>query len=248
MQEMPSSSLKFRVRDGRTVEQSFATVKSLLESRGYLDQHRYDDGSWSSFQEFIKDDFEVTYQPHDDAQAELGVIYVYFYETDRSLFSDAGIEEYNALSESFSNSGLEPLDEDAADRANNRRVVTPQMFNERQDSPANKASQRKMLQSQLSMFIAYSVVVFFPGFSFIRWCFNQISFTFRQRRILFSFVSSLFLAPGLFMLPPFGPLLLVPLPLALVFATLTAAVPLLIWAGVAFVGTFFLALLISYIL
>ena len=248
MQELPSSSLKFRVPDGQTVEQALETAKSLLESRGYVDQHRYDDGTWSSFQHFIKDNFEVQYLPHDDAQLELGVIYVYFHETDTNLFSEAGTEEYSALSESFLAHGLTPLVEDADDKANNRRVETPQMFNERQNSPAVKASQKKVLGFQISMLGAYSVIVFLPGFSLALSYFNQFSFTYLQKKILFSFITSLFLAPGLFLLPPFGPLLLVPLPLALLFAFVTSAGPLLIWAGISFVCTLILAFLVSFFL
>jgi hypothetical protein len=247
MQELPSSSLKFRVQDGQTAEQAFETAKSLLESRGYVDQNWYDDGTWSSSQDFIKGNFEVGYQPHDAAQSELRVIYIYFYERDVNLFSDAGIEEYNALSKNFSAHGLNSLGEVPADKANNRRVETPQMFNERQDSPAKKASQRKVLQFQISMLVSYSVIVFLPGFSLALRYFNHLSFPRLQSRILFSFVSGLFLTPGLFMLPPFGPLLLVPLPLALLFAFLTAAGPLLIWAGISFLCTLVLAFLISFI-
>ena len=84
--------------------------------------------------------------------------------------------------------------------------------------------------------------------------FDQLSFPYFPKRILFSISTSLLLSPGvfllppLFLLPPFGPFLLVPLPLALLFALVTTTNELFIWARVSFAIMLFIAFLISFLL
>lgn len=243
MRELPGASIKLGVPTGRTVKQALEVAAGAIISLGY--QKEPPQASWQSY---IKDNFRIAYDSEDEAQTELRVIYVYFYELDTSLFSEAGIEEYGTLSEKLLAYRLKPLGEDAADRANYRRVETPQMFNERQNSPAVEASRQKVLLFQLGILACYSIIVLWPGFSIALKYFNQLSIPYPQKRILFSVGTSLVLAPGLFLLPPFGPFLLVPLPLAILFALVTTTNELLIWAGVSFVIMLFIAFLISYLL
>ena len=243
MRELPGASIKLGVPTGRTVKQALEVATGAIISLGY--QKEPPQASWQSY---IKDNFRIAYDPEDEAQTELRVIYVYFYELDTSLFSEAGIEEYGTLSEKLLAYGLKPLGEDTADRANYRRVETPQMFNERQNSPAVEASRQKVLLFQLGILACYSIIVLWPGFSIALKHFNQLSIPYPQKRILFSVGTSLVLAPGLFLLPPFGPFLLVPLPLAILFALVTTTNELLIWTGVSFVVMLFIAFLISYLL
>src|SRR6266545_527333 len=248
LQAMPGTSIKLAVPKGQTVVQALDLAGKAVVSLGYEEQ------AWREESKlYTKDSFQIIYDLQDEAQTELNVIYIYFYQSDADLFSHEGFAEYESLVARLISVGLQPLAEDEADRKHSRWVGTPQMFNER-EGPAAKASRQKVLLFQVGILACYSVIVLWPGLSFALKYFDQLSFPYFPKRILFSIGTSLLLSPGvllmppLFLLPPFGPFLLVPLPLALLFALVTTTNELFIWAGVSFAIMLFIAFLISFLL
>ena len=246
MRELPGASIKLAVPEGQTVPQALDLAASAIISLGYEEQP-FPEESRIDIKEYTKDNFLITYHLQDEAQNELNVIYIHFTQL-ADLFTDEGFAEYESLVARLVSVGLQPLAEDEADRKHFKWVGTPQMFNERQNTPTAQASRQRVLLFQLSLLASYCVIILWPGFSFALKCFNQLSIPYLQKRILFSVGTSLVLAPGLFLLPPFGPFLLVPLPLALLFALVTTTNELLIWAGVSFAMMLFIAFLISFLL
>ena len=248
LQQMPGTSIKLAVPEGQTVTQALDLAGKGVLSLGYQEQ------AWREESKlYTKDNFQIIYDLQDEAQTELNVIYIYFYQVDAGLFSDKGLEEYASLVTRLISVGLQPLAEDEADQEHSRWVGTPQMFNERQ-GPAARASSRRVLLFEGGILACYSVIVLWPGFSMALKYFDQLSLPYFLKRILFSISTSLLLSPGilllppLFLLPPFGPFLLVPLPLALLFALVTTTNELFIWAGVSFASMLFITFLISFFL
>src|SRR6266508_3317604 len=248
LQAVPGARIKLAVPEGQTVAQALDLARKGVLSLGYEEQ------AWRKESKlYTKDNFQIIYDLQDEAQTELNVIYIHFYQLDAGLFSDEGFEEYESLVARLISVDLQPLAEDDADREHSRWVGTPQMFNERQ-GPAAKASSRKVLLFEGGILACYSVIVLWPGFSIALNYFDQLAFLYFPKRILFSISTSLLLSPGvlllppLFLLPPFGPFLLVPLPFALLFALVTTTNELFIWAGVSFAIILFIAFLISFLL
>src|ERR671923_467361 len=248
LQQVPGASIKLAVPEGQTVAQALDLAGKGVLSLGYEEQ------AWREESKlYTKDNFQIMYDVQDEAQTELNVIYIYFYQLDADLFRDEGFAEYESLIARLISVGLQPLAEDEADRKHSRWVGTPQMFNERQ-GPAAKASRQKVLLFEVAILACYSVIVLWPGFSIALKYFDQLSFPYLPKRMLFSIGTSFLLSPGLlllpplFLLPPLGPILLVPLPLALLFALVTTTNELFIWAGVSFAIMLFIAFLISFLL
>jgi hypothetical protein len=248
LQAVPGTSIKLAVPERQTVAQALDLAAKAVLSLGYEEQ------AWREESKlYTKDNFEISYDLQDEAQTELNVIYIYFYQLYADLFTDEGFAEYESLVARLISVGLQPLAEDEADRQHSRWVGTPQMFNER-EGPAAKAFRQKVLLFEVAILACYSVIVLWSGFSIALKYFDQLSFPYFPKRILFSIGTSLLLSPGvliippLFLLPPFGPFLLVPLPLALLFALFTTTNELFIWAGLSFVIMLFIAFLISFLL
>ena len=107
--------------------------------------------------------------------------------------------------------GLDPLPEDETDRAHYRPVQTPAMFNQDHPPPSVQKLITEAMYGAVALGI-YSLFIFWPGFKvglkFIRAKNTSVA----SKRILFTVVGALTLAPAPFPLSMFGPILLVPLP------------------------------------
>src|SRR5687767_6815196 len=173
MRPMPSASIKLAVPKGQTIPQALDLAASAIISLGYEEQ------PWPvetkiDIKVYTKDNFRITYHLQDEAQTELNVIYIYFTQL-ATLFTDEGFAEYESLFARLISVGLQPLAEDEADRKHFKWVGTPQMFNERQNTPAAQASRQRVLVFQLGLLASYGVIILWPGFSFSLKYFNQLS-------------------------------------------------------------------------
>jgi hypothetical protein len=223
--EGPSANLKIRVPSGKTTEQTFELAEKIILSHGYRQGESLSEG-WSYTLEYKKDKFSISYAPNDDAQVELRVIYIYFYEqsSEGSLFSEAGIAEYDALAKALGFAGLKLLSEDQADRDNFRWAATPEMFNNRR---IPELSQERIISRLFigSAFALYGFLIIWPALWIFLRLLSYLTLPSWVKRLLFIVGSTLLLPPGFILLTPFGPAILAPLPLALPFALL--ATPLL---------------------
>jgi len=241
--EGPSASLKIPVPAGKTTEQTFDLAEKVILSHGYRQGESLGEG-WSYTQEYKRDKFSISYSPNDSAQNKLGVIYIYFYEQNSkaSLFSEAGITEYDTLAQALGSVGLQPVPEDQADRDNFRRATTPEMFNSRR---IPELSQERITRWLLigSATALYGFLIIWPAFWIFLRVLGYLTLPNWLKRVLFIVGSTLLLPPGFILLTPFGPALLAPLPLALPFALL--ATPLLYPLAISIVCTLFLASVVS---
>lgn len=241
--EGPSASLKILVPAGKTTEQTFDLAEKVILSHGYRQGESLGEG-WSYTQEYKRDKFSISYGPNDSAQNKLGVIYIYFYEQNSkaSLFSEAGITEYDALAQALGSVGLQSVPEDQVDRDNFRRATTPEMFNSRR---IPELSQERITRWLLigSATALYGFLIIWPAFWIFLRVLGYLTLPNWLKRVLFIVGSTLLLPPGFVLLTPFGPALLAPLPLALPFALL--ATPLLYPLAISIVCTLFLASVVS---
>ncbi len=235
--ELPGAVIKLVVPPGQTLNQTFDLAEKVILSQGYT-KHPYSE--YLSSQEYTKDKFKISYDPYDEPQKELGVIYLHYYEEEweNFLFSKAGIAEYASLSKALGLVGLQPVPEDQADRDNARSAATPEMFNNRRSPQLAEESIMGGFLG-LSALLFYGFIVIWPAFWVFLKILNYFTLPIWLKRILFIVVSSLLLPPGFILLTPFGPAIFVPLPLALPFALL--ATPLLYPLAISIVCTAILA-------
>jgi len=242
--ELPGAVIKLVVPPGQTLGQTFDRAEKVILSHGYT-KHPYSE--YLSSQDYTKDKFKISYDPYDEPQKDLGVIYLHYYEEDWKtfLFSEAGIAEYAALSKALSSVGLQPVPEDQADRDNARWAATPEMFNTRRNPQLAEESIMGGLLG-LSALLFYGFLVIWPAFWIFLKLLDYLTLPIWLKRILFIAVSGLLLPPGFILLTPFGPAIFVPLPLALPFALL--ATPLLYPLAISIVYTMILASVVSLII
>jgi hypothetical protein len=236
--ELPVANMKFIVPKDQTSTRLFDQVERVILSRGYAKQHGYGQGELYT-QEYIKDKFQASFQPNDGVQKQLGVIYIYFYESDHSQFTQAGIAEYYALNTSLKLAGLQSSTEDEADRKNSRWVATPETFNEHHPPPRPQEVIEDMLPGLVALML-YGLVVILPGSLLGIKFINSLNISISAKRILFIVGSSLLFAPLPLPLSMWGPFVLVPLPLC---APLAFALPE--WAVASVAGTAILTSIVS---
>lgn len=238
--ELPGAVIKLGVPPAKTLEQTFQIMEDAILTQGYTKQP-YDD--WLTEQPYKKDKFKVFYDPYDNAQRELDVVYLHFKESDVSLFSETGIQEYDQLVRVFASVGLQSEPEDEADRKHARWAATPEMFNHRQQSWPMRIPQITGPLLGLTALLFYGVLILWPGFWVAEKILNYLRISPTWKRILFVVAGTL-LAPGLILLTPFGPPLLVPFPLALLFALM--APPLIILLAISLVATAIFSTIVSF--
>ena len=236
--------IKLVVPPGQTLEQTFDLAEKVILSHGYT-KHPYSE--YLSSQDYTKDKFTISYDPYDEPQKDLGVIYLHYYEEDwkNFIFSKAGIDEYDTLSKALSSVGLQPVPEDQADRDNARWAATPEMFNTRRNPQLAEESIMGGLLG-LSALLFYGFFVIWPAFWIFLKLLDYLTLPIWLKRILFIAASSLLLPHGFILLTPFGPAIFVPLPLALPLALL--ATPLLYPLAISILCTMILASVLSLII
>ena len=104
--ELPGAVIKLKVPSNSSVEQTFAAIEEVLLARGYAKQP-YDD--WLTQQAYVKSNIEVFYDPFDEPQKALMVVYLHFKENEASRFGEEGIQEYAKLEEALETVGLESM-------------------------------------------------------------------------------------------------------------------------------------------
>ena len=237
--ELPGAVIKVIVPSNTSLEQTFLMIEKVLLAHGY-EKQPYDD--WLTSQAYLKQNFEVFYDPFDEPQIELKVVYLHFKEKEVRLFSEEGIKEYAELEEALVSAGLESLSEDQLDRDHARWAATPQMFNDRQNSLPMFIPRIAGVFIGITSLSLYGAIVLYPALLFTPKVINYFSMPYRLKRLVFVVLCSL-LAPGLILLTPFGPPFLAPLPIALLFTLL--APPLLILLAISFVITGIIAFIVS---
>lgn len=237
--ELPGAVIKVKVPSNKSLEQTFLMIERVLLAHDYAKQP-YDD--WLTSQAYLKQNFEVFYDPFDEPQKELKVVYLHFKENEARLFSKEGIDEYTKLEGALVSAGLESLPEDQLDRDHARWAATPQMFNDRQNSLPMFIPRIAGVLIGITALSLYGALVLYPAFLFTPKVINYFTMPYLLKRVVFVALCSL-LAPGLILLTPFGPPFLAPLPIALLFALL--APPLLILLAISFVITGIIAFIVS---
>jgi len=237
--ELPGAVIKVKVPSNSSLEQTFVMIEKVLLAHGYAKQP-YDD--WLTSQAYIKQNFEVFYDPFDEPQKELKVVYLHFKEHEARQFSAEGIKEYAELENALVSAGLESLPEDQLDRNHARWAATPQMFNDHQNSFPMFIPRIASVLIGITALSLYSALVLYPALLFTPKVINYFTMPYHLKRLVFVVLCSL-LAPGLILLTPFGPPFLAPLPIALLFALL--APPLLILLAISFVITIIIAFIVS---
>lgn len=239
--ELPGAVLKVVVPPGSTLQKTFDLAENAILSQGYKKQPY---SAYLTSQSYTKDDFEISYDPYDEAQITLDVVYLHYYEHNwgEDLFSKAGIAEYGALSKALSSVGLQPVPEDQSDRDNARWAATPEMFNARRGPQLAEESIMGSLLG-VSGLLFYGFLIMWPVFWIFLKLLNYFTLPIWLKRILFITTSSLLLPPGFILLTPFGPAVFAPLPLALPFALL--ATPLLYPLAISIGCTMILASVVS---
>src|SRR5215207_405779 len=81
LQEVPGASIKLAVPEGHKVAQALDLAGKEVLSLGYEEQ-----ASRKESKLYAKDSFQIMYDLQDDAQTELNVIYIHFYQLDAGLF------------------------------------------------------------------------------------------------------------------------------------------------------------------
>ncbi|MBL8089080.1 MAG: hypothetical protein KF758_18865 [Anaerolineales bacterium] len=237
--ELPGAVIKVKVPSNYNLETTFITIENVLLEQGYAKQP-YDD--WLTQQAYIKSNFEVAYDPFDEPQQELMVVYLHFYEGEASQFSSEGIQEYAKLEEALDIVGLKSVAEDQADRDHARWAATPQMFNDRHNSLPMFIPRIAGVLIGIAALLLYGAIILYPAFSITPKIINYFRIPITIKRAIFVLMCSL-LAPGLILLTPFGPPFLAPLPIAFLFALL--APPLLILLAISFVVVVIIAFIVS---
>lgn len=237
--ELPGAVIKLKIPPNASPQEAFKEIERALLPLGYAKQP-YDD--WLTQQAYVKSNFEVFYDPFDEPQEKLRVVYLHFKERQVMLFSKEGIQEYAKLEGALDSVGLESIPEDQADRDHFRWAATPQMFNDRQNSLPMRIPRIAGVLIGITALSLYGALILYPAFLITPKLLNNFKITNTLKRTLFVIICSL-LAPGLILLSPFGPPFLAPFPIALLFALL--APPLLILLAISFVITGSIAFIVS---
>lgn len=241
----PHANIQIVIQPSSTTEQTIDQAEETILSLNYIKQppnpSRYADNDERSYK---KGNFEISYFPETGESKRLA-LWLHFYEHGSYQFSNGGLEEYQSLIDVIATAGLEQsLENDP--RFPGRTILTTEMFNTKQNRPIMVISRMASLPFVVAVLAVYGAIVFWPGFWISIKLIRRLSVSNTLKRILFVVGSSVLLAPGLILLTPFGPALLVPLPLAIPFAL--AAEPLFYFLAISFVCTLFLASLVSLLI
>lgn len=249
---LPHANIKILIQPDTTAEQAIDKTEDALLSLGYIQQPN-DWEDWINIldpeklelkkkeRRYTKGDFEIFYDPESGDYATIA-FHLHFYENGGYLFTEAGFAEFEALRTAVDSVGLEEsLENDP--RFPGRKISTPEMFNNEQQSPIMQLPRVAGILLALIGLLFYGVAIIWPGFWIASKLLNHLMIPNSIKRIVFILASSLLLTPGLTLLTPFGPPALLPLPLALIFAL--AAPPLLYLLAISFGCTAILSLIVS---
>lgn len=212
---LPHANIQLLIPSGSNAEQTVNQAEKAILSLNYVKQppnpSQFADPEERSYK---KEEFTVSYFPEEGEYKRLAV-WLHFYEGDSLVFSEAGLMEYESLLAALGSIGLEQsLENDP--RYPGRTIQTAEMFNERNPNPERRSG--KEILFVLSTLLCYALIFFVPGsWIALKFC-SSAAMSITLKRILFVATTSLLLAPAPLPIIMFGPVLLLPMPIALPFA------------------------------
>jgi hypothetical protein len=238
---VPHANIQLLIEAGRTVDETMDQVDKVILSLNYVKLSR---NELLSDQErgYRKGNFKIVYSP-EEGDYSSQALWIHFYQEDKYTFDDVGLAEYESLRSALVASGLkQSMVNDP--RHPGRTIFTPEMFNQ-EYSGQEKPSGTQVVH-ELATLLCYTLIFLLPGFWIALKLLVKLVIPVMAKRVLFISVTSLLLAPAPLPIIMFGPIFLLPAPLALPFA-LESPEYLRLWL-MSFAGTLFIAVILSLLI
>lgn len=231
---VPHASIKLGIPEGQTLDQAVALLDRTVLRLGYNKQQN----DWEKWKPILSeaelelkkkeatytsDGMRIMYMPErnaeylaSDPQAPLArrpSFFLHFYEDEGYVFTDRGIAAHEALKAALAAEGLQSLEADDIDRKHYRPVSTPVEFNQQHGPPS---FQRRAVNVGYAVyaFAAYALLIAWPAWWLGLRALRKRTMSLIRKRLLFTALGSLLLPPVAVPMSMFGPVLLIPLPLA----------------------------------
>jgi hypothetical protein len=238
---VPHANIQLLIEPGRTVDQTIDQVDKVILSLKYVQLSR-DELLSDQERGYRKGTFKIIYSP-EEGDYRSQALWIHFYQEDKFAFDDIGFAEYESLRSALVASGLkQSMVNDP--RHPDRTIFTPEMFNG--EYAGQERPSRNQVVHGLATLLCYALIFLLPGCWLALKLLDNLVIPIMTKRVLFVAMTSLLFAPAPFPIIMFGPIFLLPAPLALPFA-LGSPEYRRLWL-MSFTGTLFIAVILSLLI